>query len=320
MADKTPVRKIPLHLIEETADTQSRAELNHEHVQDLADVLRGGGELPPGDIFRTPDSRYLIADNWHRYYAHKEAGREFMLARVHDGDEAGALWFALGSNTKHGLTRTQADKRHAVRRALESPNAKGLSNREVADHVGVSHVFVAQIKEAMKAERLPAQRVKSGNVTTPPAKLSRPTAEVQATLDLDGAAPSTSQPVAVEGFEGLDTGGLTIHVPEPDHVGEPEGPVVDLDQLAAPYRAWPTKLREMRKAFDGLAKNESVGGHLARKITRLDSLVTELVDLIRQNEPLAVCGKCDGTGCQHCARTGFWTRTIVEGQKAKAAK
>ena len=40
--------------------------------------------------------------------------------------------------------------------------------------------------------------------------------------------------------------------------------------------------------------------------------IDSLRGAIVQSEPLELCGKCSGDGCQHCARTGFWTRATVE--------
>lgn len=53
----------------------------------------------------------------------------------------------LGENDKHGLRRTNADKRNAVRVMLEDEELQKLSDREIAEDCEVSHVLVWKMRK-----------------------------------------------------------------------------------------------------------------------------------------------------------------------------
>lgn len=50
----------------------------------------------------------------------------------------------------HGLRRTNADKRRAVMAALAHPNGRGLSDRLIAEHCGVSDPFVGTVRAELQ--------------------------------------------------------------------------------------------------------------------------------------------------------------------------
>lgn len=93
---------------------------------------------------------------------------------------------------------------------------------------------------------------------------------------------------------------------------EATGP--DVEALSLPYRESVNLLHSMRRKFEALAQTPE-GVHLAPKIQRLSNEFDVVKGTIRQAEPLELCGKCKGEGCQHCGRTGFWTRATVESLK-----
>ena len=47
--------------------------------------------------------------------------------------------YAKVNNKDHRLRRTSEEKREAVKNALEHPMGSGLSDRKIAEHVGVDH-------------------------------------------------------------------------------------------------------------------------------------------------------------------------------------
>lgn len=89
----------------------------------------------------------------------------------------------------------------------------------------------------------------------------------------------------------------------------PKGP--SIATLALPYQRATNDLLRISRDMKEIAETPA-GAHLASKITRIVKSLEEAKQAIRQAEPSAVCGKCNGDGCQHCARTGFWTRMTVE--------
>src|SRR5688500_4610428 len=48
-----------------------------------------------------------------------------------------------------GLRRTNEDKRRAVEAALRHPKAAKLSDRQIAEHVGVSHDMVNRLRKSI---------------------------------------------------------------------------------------------------------------------------------------------------------------------------
>ncbi len=66
-------------------------------------------------------------------------------ARTHES----AQWYAYGANRKHGLPRTNEDKRLAVEAALKHPRAASLSTRDLAKHCGVSRMAVQRAKDSI---------------------------------------------------------------------------------------------------------------------------------------------------------------------------
>jgi len=130
-------------------ECQPRAILNPDAVTEYADALKEDQELPPLDVVKVGDDLVLI-DGFHRLAAHRQAGREFARVNiVASGDMGDALWHASAVNQRHGVRRTNADKRAAVTLALRSDIGIEQSLRTVAKHVGVSHTFVQNVQSEL---------------------------------------------------------------------------------------------------------------------------------------------------------------------------
>ena len=91
------------------------------------------------------DGTYRLADGFHRVEAARLAGLEKITAEVKSGGKLEALRYALGANVRHGLRRTNADKRHAVEIALKE--FAGLSDRALADLCGVGNALVSELRK-----------------------------------------------------------------------------------------------------------------------------------------------------------------------------
>jgi ParB-like chromosome segregation protein Spo0J len=139
----------PLPLADIVADEgiQPRAQLDPEAVADYAARLRAGEDLPPPVAFRV-GPEYLLADGFHRLAAARAAGLLFLPCDVRPGTRRDAVLFAAGANARHGVRMTNADKRRAVSNLLADPDLAALPDREIARHVGVTHPFVARLRQA----------------------------------------------------------------------------------------------------------------------------------------------------------------------------
>jgi DNA-binding transcriptional ArsR family regulator len=99
-----------------------------------------GARFPPVVVF-SHNGAYLLADGFHRFRARKLAKFERIDAEVRCGTRLDALKFSLAANHRHGLPRSNEDKRHAITIALrEFPD---WSDRAVAELVGVSQPTVS---------------------------------------------------------------------------------------------------------------------------------------------------------------------------------
>lgn len=127
-------------------DLQIRDKINDEAVDAYTEVLREGGKLPPVTIFSNGSSN-LLADGWHRYFAHKKAGLALIEVSVIQGGKRDAIKFAAGANDTHGVRRTNADKQNAVRKMLDDMEWSELSDREIAKICKVSNVMVSAMRK-----------------------------------------------------------------------------------------------------------------------------------------------------------------------------
>jgi hypothetical protein len=75
--------------------------------------MRAGVEFPPVAVFWDGQIAWL-ADGLHCVEAAKRAGLNDIEVRVFEGGEWDAVLHAVGSNTPHGLRRSNADKRKVV--------------------------------------------------------------------------------------------------------------------------------------------------------------------------------------------------------------
>ena len=89
-----------------------------------------------------------LADGFHRYHAHKHAGAIEINADVRNGTKRDAVLFSVGANAVRIACGAQnADKRKAVETLLRDKEWSQWSDREIAESVGVTHPFVASIRE-----------------------------------------------------------------------------------------------------------------------------------------------------------------------------
>jgi uncharacterized ParB-like nuclease family protein/transposase len=142
--------QISISQIDFDSITQIRAEINDDTVSDYSERMAEGDKFPPVDLFDV-GGRYLIGDGWHRILAYQKNGSMTTEATIHQGGRTAAIRFALGANAKHGMARSNADKRKAVEVALREFG--NLSNREIARICGVGDKLVAAVRDQLRENR-----------------------------------------------------------------------------------------------------------------------------------------------------------------------
>ncbi|HZZ78345.1 MAG TPA: hypothetical protein VFE62_07490, partial [Gemmataceae bacterium] len=115
-------------------------------------------DLPPVNAIRNADGTQWLTGGWHRYHAHKKAGRQKIKCVVRPGTWLDAIAEAAGSNAKHGIRRTGADKRRAVMALLTEPTWAGRSDRMIAEAAHVSNHLVSQLRRDISVGNYPNTR------------------------------------------------------------------------------------------------------------------------------------------------------------------
>jgi len=190
---KAKATKLRLDLICIDAGTQTRAHIDENTVAEYAEAMRRGDHFPPLVVFQD-DGNFILADGFHRHRAARRAKLKSLFAEVRHGSRKDALKFALGANHKHGLRRTNADKRRAVEMAIAE--FENLSDRLLGEMCGVSQPFESNIRHQLITVISSASRLgKDGKLRTTP-KNGKGTAA----FDPDVACESNEATAGNDGF------------------------------------------------------------------------------------------------------------------------
>lgn len=257
------------------AGTQMREQVNEAVIADYIEALDA---LPPIRVMRVGKSRLVLVDGFHRFYAHKRAGRDSIEIEIAEGSTISEARFeAARANARHGLRRSNADKRLAVLAVLGLyPN---LSDREIASHVGVSHPLVGTVRREI-ADEVPERD------------------GVPEEIDADDA-------------DGDDATFDPFGDPAPTRRDEPEEPsdepTIDDRQQAAKDR-----LGVLVKGLDRWkAELERVMAEEAGAWIHAQSIEAYFRDLriaVDRAKPAGLCPRCKGGGCRECKDLGWISR------------
>jgi uncharacterized ParB-like nuclease family protein/FtsZ-binding cell division protein ZapB len=157
------------------AGTQTRVELNEDRVSMFHEIIEEIGDMDPVEI--TFDGlKYYLTDGFHRVMAHTRATRDYIEANVTPGTLEDAIRRSLSANAKHGLPRSNADRRKSVNIALDHEKWGKLSARDIAKMCVVSHTFVSNVISERSGKPKKDKPVKLKNVVEAPLE-ERPTKE-----------------------------------------------------------------------------------------------------------------------------------------------
>lgn len=131
--------------------TQPRVSLNQETIAEYREAYKAGIKMPPVTLF-FDGTDYWLADGFHRFWAAKEAGLTEIYEEIQPGTQRDAILYSLSANSKHGLRRTNADKRKAVQTLLDDPEWSQWSSRDIAKQCAVGHALVDEIRKSSLAE------------------------------------------------------------------------------------------------------------------------------------------------------------------------
>ena len=179
-----------------SGELQSRAAINNEIVTEYAEAIKAGAEFPAVVVFNDGAENWL-ADGFHRFHAHNQAGKTSILADVRQGTNRNAILYSLGANGTHGLHRTNADKRKAVATMLNDFEWAAWSSNAIAKACGVSHTFVDSLRASPAIlqplqDKAPTTRTVERNGKT----YEQNTTNIGKPTVSDSVAPTKPAPVA----------------------------------------------------------------------------------------------------------------------------
>lgn len=141
--------KLKLSKINIDGGTQPREDINEEVVSEYATAMIDGDLFPPVIVFND-GAKYWLADGFHRYHASKKTGYLEIEAEVKQGTKRDAVLYSVSANSKHGLRRTNEDKRKAVVTLLNDEEWGGWSDREIARKCAVSTPTVSKYRKELE--------------------------------------------------------------------------------------------------------------------------------------------------------------------------
>jgi transposase-like protein len=149
---KNSIVRLPIEKLKLDGGTQPRAVMDFEAINDYSEDMEAGVKFPPVIVFYDGEN-YWLADGFHRVKAAFGAGFDEIECEVHQGTLEDAQWYSFGANKTNGLRRTNADKQRAVQAALKHPRGVGLSDSQIAKHVGVSQRTVSNWRSQLEASQ-----------------------------------------------------------------------------------------------------------------------------------------------------------------------
>jgi hypothetical protein len=145
-----PAIELPIAQIRLDGGTQPRAALDFDAVYAYSEAMEIGAKFPPVVVFHDGEN-YWLADGFHRLKATFAAERDTIRCEVRQGTLEDAQWYSFSANQTNGLWRTNEDKQRAVKAALLHPKGAGLSDAQIARHVGVHHDTVRQWRAKLES-------------------------------------------------------------------------------------------------------------------------------------------------------------------------
>ncbi|HEY4313606.1 MAG TPA: hypothetical protein VGN12_29405 [Pirellulales bacterium] len=203
MTNVVECKAIPLDRIEIDPAVQPREHFDPKVVEEYAEKMSHGSKFPDPTVFES-DGHWLLADGHYRLEAMRRLNPppEIVDCSVREGGKRAATLWAASANTDHGVRRTNADKRRAVLQLLNDEEWSSWSDREIADHCGVSHTFVSLFRNELSTVDSSKQSVKrkgkDGKVRKSPTKKLKRKQQEKATQAVATTPTGESCPTGVD--------------------------------------------------------------------------------------------------------------------------
>lgn len=295
------LKDLPLDALRLDGGTQPRARIDPETVREYAERMKAGDHFPPVTVYFDGADHWL-SDGFHRVKAAPEAGLAAVQANVWEGTRDDAFWMSLAANKDHGLRRTNEDKARAVKAALAA--RPRLSDRAIADHVGVTHPFVAKCRAEMTGNGYQsAVRTGRDGRTINTAKIGK-SKRPKTYFDDDPGEAADPDSIPLDLEDGQDTTG-DADAPVTDRLGRPvEGKVAEAFRRRGEITGLMSAVSKVKstvlKAIE--AGNPLFAGILA---SRFQADCKNVYGQLAAALPYAACPYCRAAGCKACHNRGW---------------
>lgn len=314
------MQELLIEKIRTDGGVQSRERISDDYVMELAELIKAGKKLPPIDVFNDGTDIWA-ADGFHRIHAHLKANKRTVRCNVHKGSIKDAIWASVAANQEHGLRRTNADKRHAVEMALKM--RAELSDRAVAEHVGVHEDTVKMVRRALLQGgeiHPPAARIgvdgKTYRIPPPPSGAERTERTQREGREGEKQPSPPPSPLPGRGRTGTERGGK---IPPPPTAAPANAVRMDEVGKPIPDHLWPlwdrgAEIAQMASTVTrmaGLIRRMHNEGDLVILDGNGQAIVAALETAkqgLNANIPFAVCPYCKGTlsdSCRFCKGRGI---------------
>jgi len=299
------MQSLAIDLISIDGGTQFRASTNDAKVTEYAELLASATDWPfdtPCDVFFDGVNYYLV-DGFHRFLGAQRANRASLSCNIHKGSLRDAIAFALKANSRHGLHRSNDDKRKAVSFVLADAEWSKLSSRAIAEMCGVSNKFVDNLRSESTVNRSQLNETRTGKDGKERSLPQRSESTVNGSQLNESKDPEP---------DWLDVDDEPESIASEQAPTTPANPPTAMEQikehpngLAAPIQAVATRLDLMLR--DLAAMREQVGGEWL-DMTTIDTQAKLLKATIRGAAYWVDCPDCKGKGCKTCRYHGYLSR------------
>jgi hypothetical protein len=140
--------------------TQGRVVIDQSTVYKYKEDMEEGDKFPPLATVYDGTTHWLL-DGFHRYHAYRLLGQRDVEVLWKPGTQQEAQVLSFSQNARHGLPRTNADKRKVVEEAIAHVALKDATDAEIARVCAVSKPFVASVRNPEAKAKQQAAREKS---------------------------------------------------------------------------------------------------------------------------------------------------------------
>lgn len=216
---------LDLKLIRTDGGTQPRAQINQDTVDEYAEDMGNGATFPPVVLFYD-GSDYWLADGFHRVAAARKLGLVDIEVDIRPGTRREAVLYSVGANARHGMRRTNEDKRRSVLTLLNDTEWARWSDREIARRCGVSNDFVSRSRSSICHSMTDTPRLAQRNGTTytvNTANIGQRPADATPVNVLDEPTPPEVYQWTREQYTSAQAAGFAVDTPPAPDLSAPDG-------------------------------------------------------------------------------------------------